>query len=119
MPCWTNPDLEVLDWAPPDWLVERWEERVEGLLDWSDVRPLTAYIRFGEEGILHDPADSVLLLPDGRGGGLVLSHRDDPVVRRFDGQDHGLGPVLSREVLFRAPTDGHVIEVPGPEGPTR
>lgn len=117
---WRNPDLEVLDWSPPAWLVARWDDRIPGMLDWSDVRPLTAAIRFGEEGILHDPADSVLLVPDGRGGGLVLNGRDEPVVRAFDGRDHGLGPVLPREVLFRTPSgDRDVIEEPGPEGPTR
>lgn len=74
-------------------------EGVQGLLPWASVRPLTAWVRFGEEGILYDPADCVLVLPDGRGGGLVLQGRYDPVVRRFDGRDHGLGPPLARDAL--------------------
>ena len=97
-----NPDLDVLDWAPPPWLV-----RVYGVFGgigcwWPDqgvrwathsVTPLTRHIRFGEEIITYDPADIVRIAPDereGPGGGWVLIGRDQPVIGRFGAADHGL-----------------------------
>lgn len=103
-----NPDLDVLDWAPPPWLA-RLHRTIGGvgpwfagsgwghpsLLPWSEVRPLTAFIRFGEENITFDPADALLLTPDTSGGGVVLVDRDAPALRRFDGQRHRLGAPLT------------------------
>ena len=110
-----NPELEVLGWEPPPWLVrlyrvhgglgpwwpgdtgpiDRWTRHA--LLPWEAVTPLTRHIRFGEEDICFDPADCVRIAPDGRGGGLVLVGRADPRVHWFDGQRHHLSEPWSVE----------------------
>lgn len=104
-----NPDLDVIDWRPPEWLTDlygvhgglgRWDARAgwmrHTILPWEDVQPLTRLVRFGEENIGIDTADVVLFAPDGLGGGWVLDGRERPVIRWFDGQRHVLGPAVSR-----------------------
>ncbi len=97
---WWNPDLEVLDWAAPDWYQHLQREFPASLLTWSEALPLTARVRFGEENVLFDPADCVLVRHDGHGGGWVLQGRENPVVRRFCGRTHTLGPPLPRRALL-------------------
>lgn len=106
-------ELDILDWQLPAWLhaittahhgLGPWWDGVgwgrPAILPLTDVRPLTANIRFGEENITFDPADALLFTPDARGGGVVLCDRDDPVLRLFDGQRHRLGARLSKDAYL-------------------
>ncbi|MEZ4317414.1 MAG: hypothetical protein R3F61_07915 [Myxococcota bacterium] len=114
-----NPDLDVLGWSPPPWLArlygvhgglgpwwgpagrgvpDRWTRHA--VLPWDAVTPLTAHIRFGEEGITFDPADCALFAPDGKRGGLVLEGRDAFRIRRFDPERHGLSDPLALETAL-------------------
>lgn len=108
------PELDILEWAPPSWLALIYEHHAAiglhsaragwarpTLLPWSEVRPLTAFIRFGEENITFDPADSVLLTPDDRLGGIVLCDRTQPTLRAFNGLQHGLSPPMSVEAYLQ------------------
>lgn len=102
----TNEDLDLLGWEIPSFLralyrqahgVGPWDGGwlPYSFLPWEAVEPLTRRIRFGEENVCFDPADGILVVRDGSGGGWVLQGRDHPVWRRFDGTDHTLGPPLS------------------------
>lgn len=106
-----NPDLALLGWKPPAWLEglysihgglgpwrgtrDRWGPGA--ILPWEEVVPLTAKVRFGEENVLFDPADCVLLAPDGKGGGLVLTARNKPELRWMNGALHTLSTAIPRE----------------------
>jgi hypothetical protein len=71
------------------------------LLPWADWVPLTARVRFGEENICWDPADTVLFCMDDGGGGWVLRGRDAPRVHRWDGCTHQLSEPLSEVAAIR------------------
>lgn len=101
-----NEELDLLGWEIPSFLVALYRQGAGvgpwdggwlpyAFLPWDQIEPLTRRIRFGEENICFDPADCILVVRDGSGGGWVLQGRDHPVWRRFDGTDHSLGPPLS------------------------
>lgn len=122
-----NPELEVLGWEPPPWLarlygvhgglgpwwprpsgpIDRWTHHA--VLPWDRVTPLTRHIRFGEEDICFDPADSVRIAADGSGGGLVLVGRDQPQICWFDGQRHTLSQPWSLDAALGWVVSGWIL----------